>query len=171
MKTLLTKWKISNTLDGRKPLPPAVERSVAQSEELRRFAKNSADLDRAFKKSRPEPQTSAGLHAAIMRAVRAAEPTAAFDWQALWPRLVPATVLALLVVLGIFGATHFSRERAARSQPVGPSSFADASSAVETGGKLVRELPEAALSPLNDEMLRLNRDLANAQEFLLASLP
>lgn len=171
MKTWLAKLRISNALDDRKPLPPALERAVAQSEELRRFANDSASLDRALKNSRPGPESSASLHSAIMRAVRSAEPEPAFDWQKIWPRLIPAAALTLLVVLGIFGATHFSRERAARSQPVGPSSFADASSALETGGRLVRAMPDAALSPLNDEMLRLNRDLADAQEFLLASLP
>ena len=171
MKTWLTKLKISNALDDRKPLPPDVERAVAESAELRRFADNSADLDRAFKKSRPAPQTSARLHATIMRAVRSAESAPAFDWQKIWPRLIPATALALLVLLGVFGASHFSRQPTVVLQPVGMSSLADASSALEMSGKLVRELPDAALSPLNDEMLRLNRDLTSVQNFLLASLP
>ena len=171
MKTWLARWKISTALDDRKPLPPAVERAVAESEELRRFADNSADLDRALKKSQPEPETSTTLHAAIMRAVRSAEPARTFDWQKIWPRLIPAAGLTLLVVLGIFGASHFSREPTAVSPPLGRPSLADASSALETGGRLVREMPDAALSPLNEEMRRLDRDLSNVQKFLLASLP
>jgi hypothetical protein len=171
MKTWLAKLKISNALDDRKPLPPAVARAVAESDELRRFADGSADLDRAFKQSRPEPQTSAALHAAIMHAVRAAEPTAAFDWQKLWPRLIPAAALALLVLLGAFEASRLARQPAAVLSLAGRKSLADASSAVEKSGKLVREFPDAALSPLNDEMLRLNRDLTGVQNFLLASLP
>ena len=171
MKTWLTKLRISNALDDRKPLPPALERSVAQSQELRRFVDDSAGLDRALKNSRPAPETSASLHAAIMRAVRSAECEPAFHWQTIWPRLIPAAGLTLLVVLGIFGASHFSREPAAVSPPVGRPSLADASSALETGGRLVREMPDAVLSPLNEEMRRLDRDLSDVQNFLLASLP
>ena len=171
MKTWLTKFRISNALDNRKSLPPAVERAVAQSEELRRFAEIAADLDQALKNSRPVPEISASLHAAIMRAVRAAEPEPAYDWQKIWPRLIPATALALLVLLGIFGASDFSRQPAAILQPAELSSLAVASSVLETGGQLIHEMPDAALSPLNEEMQRLNRDLDGAKNFLLASLP
>ena len=171
MKTWLTKFRISNALDNRKSLPPAVERAVAQSEELRRFAEIAADVDQALKNSRPVPEISASLHAAIMRAVRAAEPEPAYDWQKIWPRLIPATALALLVLLGIFGASNYSRQRAAILQPTELSSLAVASSVLETGGQLIQEMPDAALSPLSDEMQRLNRDLDGAKKFLLASLP
>ena len=171
MKTWLTKFRISNALDNRKSLPPAVERAVAQSEELRRFAEIAADLDQALKNSRPVPETSASQHAAIMRAVRTAEPEPAYDWQKIWPRLIPATALALLVLLGIFGASNYSRQPAAILQPAELSSLAVASSVLETGGKLIHEMPDAALSPLSDEMQRLNRDLDGAKKFLLASLP
>ena len=171
MKTWLTKFRISNALDNRKSLPPAVERAVAQSEELRRFAEIAADLDQALKNSRPVPETSASLHAAIMRAVRTAEPEPAYDWQKIWPRLIPATALALLVLLGIFGASNYFRQPAAILQPAELSSLAVASSVLETGGQLIHEMPDAALSPLSDEMQRLNRDLDGAKKFLLASLP
>lgn len=173
MKTWLAKLKISSALDDRKPLPPDIERPVAESEELRRFADNSADLDQGLKNSRPDLKTSASLHAAIMRAVRAAEPVRApaFDWQKIWGRWIPATALASLILLVFFAVSHNSHRSELPAKPAALSTFADASSAVETGGKLVRELPDAALSPLNDERLRLNRDLANAQKFLLASLP
>ncbi len=79
MKTWFTKWKISNALDDRQPLPPAVKRAVAQSEELRRFAETAADVDQALKNSRPATETPASLHAAVMRAVRNAGPAPAFD--------------------------------------------------------------------------------------------
>ena len=171
MKTWLTKFRISNALDNRKSLPPAVERAVAQSEELRRFAEIAADLDQALKNSRPVPETSASLHAAIMRAVRTAEPEPAYHWQKIWPRLIPATALALLVLLGIFGASNYSRQPAAILQPAELSSLAVASSVLETGGQLIQEMPDAALSPLNEEMQQLNRDLDGAKKFLLASLP
>ncbi len=173
MKTWLAKWKISNALDDHKPLPPDMERAVAESEELRRLATDSADLHRALKKSRPAPATSPALHAAIMRAVRAAEPerAVALNWKIFLARWTPATALASLILLGGFAVLHHLRQSEPVARPAALSNFTDASSAVETGGKLVRALPDAALSPLNDERLRLNHDLANAQKFLLASLP
>lgn len=171
MKTWLSKWKISNALDNRKPLSPAMECAVAESEELRSFAERSAELDRALKNSRRDFETSMELHAGIMRAARAAEPDAVSSRQTFWPRLIPATALVLLVFFGVFAANHFFRERATVSKRIDMSSLADASSAIELSGKLASELPDAALSPLNDEGLRLKYDLANAKKFLLASLP
>ena len=171
MKTWLTKWRISNALDKRKPLPPAVERALAESAELRRFAANAAAVDQALAKTRPEPTDPASLHAAIMRAVRSAETSEPSGWQNFWPRLIPASALTLLILLSVFGVQHFSRPPAATSPVTETSSLAIASSALETGGNLVRAMPGVALSPLSDEMIRLNRDLTNAQNYLLASLP
>jgi hypothetical protein len=171
MKAWLVKFKISNALDDRQPLPPAVKQAVAQSEELRRFAETAAGVDQALKNSRPATETPASLHAAVMHAVRNAETEPAFNWPKLWPRLLPATAVALLVLLGIFGASHFSRQTATVSQPAESSSLDIASSALETGGTLVRAMPGVTLSPLNDEMRRLHRDLDGTKKFLLASLP
>ena len=171
MKTWLTKFRISNTLDTGKPWPPAVQRAVAQSEELRHFAENAAALHQALKNSQPEPAVSASLHTSIMRAVRTAEPTPVFSWQIFWPRLIPVSALVVLVFIGVFAVNNFSRHPDAGSKHVESSSLAAASSALDLGGKLVREMPDAALSPLSDEMQRLNHNLASAQKFLLASLP
>lgn len=171
MKTWLTKWKISNALDDRQSLSPAIKRAVAQSEELRRFAETAAGVDQALKNPRPTTETPASLHAAVMRAVRNAEPEPTFDWQKFWPRLLPATAVALLVLLGIFGASHFFRPTTVVSQPAESSSLDIASSALETGGTFVRAMPAATLSPLNDEMRRLRRDLDGTKKFILASLP
>ena len=171
MKTWLTKFKISNALDDRKPLSPAIQRAMAQSEDLRGFAEKSVALDQALKNSRPAPEASASLHASILRAVRAAEPTPVFSWQIFWPRLIPVSALAVLVFIGVFAANNFSRHPDAGSKHVESSSMAAASSALELGGTLMREMPDAALSPLSEEMQRLNLDLASAQKFLLASLP
>lgn len=171
MKTWLTKWRISNALDERKPLPPAVERALAESAELRRFAADAAAVDQTLTKTRPEPTAPASLHASIMRAVHSAESSEHPGWQNFWPRLIPASALALLILLSIFGVHRFSHPAAVISPVAETSSLAIASSALETGGNLVRAMPGAALSPLSDEMVRLNRDLTNAQNYLLASLP
>ena len=180
MKTWLTKFRISNALDDRKPLSPAVQRALAKSEELRRFAENSAALDQALENSRPEPEAPASLHASILRAVRtAAHRPEDGEWRMkngrgeghppffiFHPR---SLVAASIFMLGIFAAIHFSRHP--NTGHIESSSLAAASSALDLGGKLVREMPDAALSPLSDEMQRLNLDLASAQKFLLASLP
>jgi hypothetical protein len=171
MKKWLAKFRISNALDDRKPLPPAVERAVARSEELRRFAETTAGLDQALKNFRREPEYPASLHAAIMHAVRAAEPEPTFGWQNLSPRLLPAMAIAILVSLGIWGGGHFFHPTKMVSPPAESSALATASSALETGDTLVRIVPGATLSPLNEEMLKLNRDLDGTKKFLLASLP
>ena len=83
----------------------------------------------------------------------------------------PWFIAALIASLRVnpTAAIHFSRQP--NTGHIESSSLAAASSALDLGGKLVREMPDAALSPLSDEMQRLNRDLTNAQQFLLASLP
>ena len=50
-------------------------------------------------------------------------------------------------------------------------SLAAAQSALEMGGQMARAMPAAMVSPLTDELNRVNRDLTNTANFLLASLP
>ena len=171
MTTWLTKLKISQALDDGKPLAPAVKRAVAQSTELRQFANDVFAVDRVLKNRTPAPAVPAGLHAGIMRAVRSAELAPRSGWEVLWERFIPASALALLVLLSLFGTGRSSRSPAEVAFRDGLSSLAIASSTLEAGGTLVRTMPEAALNPLANEMLRLNRDLTNAQNYLLAALP
>jgi hypothetical protein len=42
---------------------------------------------------------------------------------------------------------------------------------MKLGGSLVRDVPAAVVSPLSDEMQKLDRNVADAKQFLLASLP
>ena len=171
MKTWLAKFRISIALDDQKPVPPSVKRATAQSETLRRFADDSARLDRALKNSKPETEVPEGLHNSIMQAVRSAESAPVFGWGKIWPRLIPASALAAFVALAIFAINRSSNELNVVSQSANSSALADASSAVEISGRLMRDIPDAALSSLNDEMVRLNRDLIVAQECLVACLP
>jgi hypothetical protein len=171
MKTWLTKWRISSAVDDRRPLPPGVAPLLAQSGELRDFVEKTAALELALRDSRPVPVTSPGLHASIMRAVQSAEPARAFAWPEFRARLLPAAALALLLGLSLFGAGQFAKPSWVIAHPVGSPSLAAAGSAVEISGQLMYALPAAALSPLNHERQSLNRDLASAQAFLLASLP
>lgn len=171
MKTWLTKWRISTALDVGKPLAPTVKRAVANSEELRRFAATTAELDTSLKNSLPASEPPASLHAAIMRSVQAAESKPAFSWQALWPRLISAAAIASLVILGILGVSRRFHSTAVVLHPKESPSLATASSALEASSLLVRKVSDTPLSALNEEMLHLHSDLANAHKILLASLP
>ncbi len=172
MKLWLIKFKISNALNDRKPLSPAIGQAIARSKELEHFANAAGHLDRALQSQPPMPAASAALHAGIMRAVRASASNSAPAATATWPRWIPvASGLALASVV-VFLSVEMVRPPAAKSLPAGSRTFAvAASSALELGNSLVREAPAAAISPLSDEVLRLNRDLVSAKNFLMASLP
>jgi|ERR1017187_1129445 hypothetical protein len=179
MKFWLTKFKISNALNDRKPLSPAIGRAIDRSEELRRFTEQSSTLDHALKNQLPKPGASAPLHASIMRAVRAAGPTPVAENQRLWPGWISVSSLATVVILSVFLAIQFfdhpeskvERADSSKVERADSPPLTAASSALELGGRLAREAPAAALSPLSDEMQRLDRDLFNTGQFLLASLP
>jgi hypothetical protein len=169
MKNWLIKFKISNALNERTPLPPAVRRAMARSEEVRHFAENSSTLGHALKSQLPEPATPAPLHTAIMRAVRAARIESETVNQPIWPHWIPASSMALLL-LGFFLTLRFSTNPA-KTQTADLHPLDDASVALELGGNLVREAPSVAISPLSDEMQKLDHNLSDTGQFLLATLP
>jgi hypothetical protein len=171
MKSWLLKFRISNALDDRRPLSPAVGQAITQSEEVRRFAENCSALDRALKNQLPKLAASASLHTSIMRAVRAAVPAPVAENQPAWPRWIPVSSLVLLILLGVFLAFQFFPNPGTKVQHADWHPLAAASSVLELGGNLVRETPAAAMSPLSDELQRLDRDLVNTEQFLFASLP
>ena len=171
MKTWLTKFRISNALNDRKPLPPAVERAMARSEELRRFADNSSTLDHTLKSQLARPEAGPRLHDSIMRAVRASGPAQVAEKSPAWPRWVPASSFGLLVLLCCLLAIQFFPTLGIKHQPENSETLAAAGSAIELGGRLMREAPSAAMFPLSDEMQKLDHTLADAQSFLSASLP
>jgi hypothetical protein len=166
MKAWFAKLKISLSLDSRRPLPPALRQEIDRSEELRRFAEASACLDRALKDSSPNLETPHSLHNSIMRAVREAQRPLAVRHRWAVRRWLPAPVLALGVVLGAWWLMH--RPTAPRAQPV---SLAAAASALDLSEQITQTMPVEVVAPLSDEWDRLNRDVTNTAEFLLASLP
>ncbi len=171
MKSWLMKFKISNALNDRSPLPPALGQIINQSEELRRFAKNSSRVDRALKSQLNEPEDCPQLHAAIMRAVRTAGHAQAAAKQPAWPRWIPVSGFGLLIVLGILAAFQYFSHFSDKIQHENLHSLAAAGSAIELGRSLVREVPAAAVSPLSDEMQKIDRNMTEAKQFLLASMP
>lgn len=168
MKTWLAKWRISNALDEGKPLAPDLELAATKSAELREFVENAATVERALKNFRPVPSAPPTLHASIMRAVQSAETVRAFAWPAWRLRLA---ALGLLVGASFLGVNWFLKSTPAVPQLDEPSVLARAGSVLEMSDTFVRAVPMVALSPLNEERLRLERDLAGTQEFLLTSLP
>ena len=171
MKSWLIKYKISNALNDRKPLPPEVGSAMARSEAVRRFAENSIALNHALKSQLPMPEDYPLLHDSIMRAVRTSMHARAAEKQPAWPRWVPVSSLGLLVLLGVLMAIQFFPTTNMKVQHENSQTFAAAGSAIVLGSSLVREAPAVAMSPLSDEMQKLDRNLVDAKKFLLASLP
>jgi hypothetical protein len=171
MKSWLLKFKISRALDARKALPPALERAINQSEEARRFAADSKTLGQGLRQQVPKSEAPASLHAGIMRSVRAAAPAPEMDRHIPWTRWLPVSGLALLLVFAVLAAIQFSSHPRSPIPPAETPSLATAGSALELGSEMLREAPDAAISPLTTEAQNLDTDLTHAKDFLLASLP
>ena len=171
MKTWLLKFKISNHLNDRRPLPPELARAVGHHAGVRSFAESSSALADALKSQVPRPETPVSLHTSIMRAVRNTRSASVPKIQPAWTHWIPVSGLVTLILLGFFLALQFSSSPAAKLRPAGSLPLAAAGSALDLGGSLMREAPAVVLSPLSDEMQQLDRHLADTGQFLLASLP
>jgi hypothetical protein len=125
-------------------------------------------LDCAMKQTAPRPQAPPSLHGAIMRAVRVDERPVTVVRRELtflpWFSASAAAVLALLVV-------WFAAHGPARPPGRDVQSLAAAMTALEMGGQVARAVPSSVVNPLADELARVNQDLDNTAQFLLASLP
>ena len=168
MKAWFAKLKISVALDGGQG--PAAEgtRRKSVSAELRGFEQDMTELDRALKQTVPKPDVLPSLHSSIMRAVRVAERPAAESGRELTLlRWLPASVIAGLVVLVAWHVAHGP----ARLPTQDAQSIAVATTALEMGGQVALAVPSAVVTPLSDELEKVNQDLNNTAQFLLASLP
>jgi hypothetical protein len=171
MRSFLAKFRISNALDARKPLPPASNRTIANSEDVRQFAEISSALDTALRASKPEPQIPASLHTSIMRAVRSGESTQRQSRPIPWLRSFAAPSLALLALFAVLWFNHKSSSVKTVTTVAETQPLQAASSALELAGNTLESAPTAAMAPLTDEMQRLGHDVDNARQFLLASFP
>ncbi len=170
MKTL-AKFRISNALDRGKALPASLARQVAASDELGRFAEGCAGLGRALKESAPPPAAPAWLHGSIMGAVRAAARPAPGLAALRW---APAAGLGLALALAS-AVVVWTRSHSVKPPPGAPMAITQAlgapGTALELGGRVTRAVPSGMVAPLSDELERLNRDLDQTAQFLLANLP
>lgn len=172
MKSWFAKFRISAALDAGRPLSPSLRAAIARADDLRRFEANAIGLDRTLRNSAPKREAPPELHSSIMRAVRSANHSASRPRSA--PSLGWLAAPALAVLLLIVGL-WWSLDRPAASRVVASTAPAPpwsvAATALEQAGQLARTAPSVALAPLTDELARADRDVFNATQFLLASLP
>jgi hypothetical protein len=164
MRLLFSQYRISAALDAAQPLSPRLQQKVANNDELRRYAQSLSALDRDLRKSVPQAEPSPALHTSIMCAVRrSARPAVAVRHPSVL-RWLPAPALAAL--LCAFWVWH----RASAPAP-SRSALESASMALAASGEIVQAAPGTAMGPLTEEWQRLNKDLDNTAQFLLATLP
>ena len=162
MRTWLTQFKISNAFDDGGVVRGQASRSE-KSDDVRQFERSLQSLDHHLKAAQPRRPVPAGLHDSVMGAVH--DVSRARDLQSVptMLRWLPVPALALLVVAGLWWAL---------SQPEsGSQSLVTAAAALQQSHQLTEQAPAAVLAPLSKEMENLNRDLRNAVEYLVASVP
>ena len=111
----------------------------------------------------PAPTAPPALHASIMRAVQTADPPLPPAHKPSVVRWIAAAAVAVL--LGAIWAWH-SASLAPRRMALDTAGIA-----LAKGTDMARSAPDAALAPLNDEWQRVNQDLHNTAQFVLAALP
>jgi len=153
--------------DGQKP-EAGSQRRTSVSDKLRGFEREMTELDRALKQTAPRPQAPPSLHGSIMRAVRAVEPPVAEARRGLtFLRWLPVPVVAVLALLVVWQVA-----RGPLRVPVQDTqSLTVATTALEMGSQMAHVMPSAVVSPLADELEKVNRDLDSTAQFILASLP
>jgi hypothetical protein len=168
MKAWLANLRISLALDSSQRPAAQEQRRQHDPAELRGFEQDMTALDRGLKQTVPSPHAPPSLHGSIMRAVRTAErPAAESRRELVFLRWLPWSVAAVLVVMAVWYVARGPERLPARDA----QSLAVATSAFEMGGQVARAVPTAVVSPLADELEKVNRDLNSTAQFLLASLP
>ncbi len=171
MMSWLSQFRLSNALDSRGPLSRELQEGVEPSDELSAFHQDATALARKLKQTAPGKEPPPGLHSEIMRAVRASgkgrmrgSPRLdASAWMARWWG-VPAS--AALLVLLLWWIPQLERQ----GQTTAPA-LHTAAEILDLSDGLTQAAPVTALAPLSEELDRLNRDLGNAAETFLASVP
>jgi hypothetical protein len=171
MRAWIAKFRISAAEDSGRPLPASVRKAIAGSEEVRRFAGKCRALDRALTVARPGPVVPPALHGAIMRSVRASHrSTPAHPALSAWLRLSAATAAAVLLVLATWAGWHRLKSTSIARQPMTQALGAPAMT-FALGDSLAWPEQMSAVAPLTDELDRLDRDLNQTAQFILACLP
>jgi hypothetical protein len=161
MKSWLAKFRISTAMDSGKPLPESLRQKIAADPELERFTRRTEALGRAL---RSVPPAQPALHDSIMRSVRNAarreEPRRALvsSWLT-----AAATVAALTIACG-WAIYH-------RPATAGRQSLDGAVMVLEMSEQMPNTMPKMVMAPLSDEWARVDHDVQNTTQVLLASFP
>ena len=171
MKSWLTKLRISFALDSDKPLPPGLRQRVNRHDEAGRIVESSEKLHRALRSARPKADAPPSLHESIIRAIETSRPVEESRPAILRWLPAPAMALAGLLILGL--VWFFLRPASPSAKVVIPSpqTLTEATLVLERGENMAVTMPDALLTPLSEELQRLNRDLDRTGQLLLASLP
>lgn len=172
----LAKFRISNALDApNSPAAPGAEpigrpRGVGDAGDTRRFQARVRSLHRALS-ARSEPASApAGLHAAIMSAVRNSTqgaPAGGTGFAMISRWALPAAAAVLVLAAGWL----FLRPSEPDIHLPPGASLAPAGVALDVGEAVADEAPVAVVTPLQREWTLLNQDLEKTREALLAALP
>jgi hypothetical protein len=171
MKSWLTKFRISSALDADSSSSPSKRRTVANSDETRRFEETIQTLDRTLRNQPPRSEAAPDLHATIMNAVRASRASTPARRSPLFVRWLPAPAFAVLALSGLWWALHRPPDVAVHTPRHDHTGLLAIGAAMEAGDNATRTLPPAVVAPLSDELGRVNLDLENTAKFLLTSLP
>jgi hypothetical protein len=82
-----------------------------------------------------------------------------------------AAVAAALVLTLVLGGGWLTRRQPAPPPPTAAQALSAPAAALDWSAEMSRTVPAAVVAPLSDELERVNRDLENTADFLLASLP
>jgi hypothetical protein len=162
MRTWLAKFRISTALDSGEPLPAKLRQKIAADAELQNFVRRADALGRALKHQPPPPGPP--LHESIMRAVRESarrgQPRRAPV--SFWLTASPAVAAVAGVCLWV--AFH-------HAAPKGAGSLDGPARVLEMSEEMPKTVPLAMLAPLSNEWARVDRDVQNTTQVLLASFP
>jgi hypothetical protein len=162
MKSWFSKWKISSALDSRQPLPESLRRKIDADPELQRFTQRAHALGETL---RSLPPSGPPLHDSIMRAVRS---TARRDEARRTPVLWWATASGAVAAVAVFCLLHFT---VLRPKTLARQSLDGPATVLEMIEKMPATVPSLAMSPLSDESARVDHDLQDTAQVLLASFP
>ena len=161
MKSWLAKLRISIAMDAGKPLPESLRQKIAADPELEHFTRRTEALGRAL---RSVPSAEVGLHNSIMRSVRNAARRDETRRSPVPSWLSPAAAVAALTLVCIWATLH-------RPTPPGRESLDGALMVLEVSEQMPNTMPKMVMAPLSDEWARVDHDVQDTTQVLLASFP
>jgi hypothetical protein len=132
---------------------------------LSKFIRGLEDVDRALRHPPSAPPPDPALHDSIMRAVRAAARAEQPQRKPIFAWVVSAGVALSLAALA---AGLLLRPAATPKSVMAPNDLAEAPGAALDLGE---RMPGMFMAPLSNELVRVDHDLHNTTQVLLASFP